>query len=224
MDFSLKLFQENLTRRQFGLLLGGGAVLVAAGGTYGVIAHSESSGSAPLSFATPFGMVILRRAGRFARLDAQGRRAPSNLAMAASHFSGHGGATAHLLDQTPGTVPVLEDHSHGGSAVTGGRRPLNLTWAHVVVLEVEVRNDGAAPVLFSPGQLRLKLAPSEVTVTPQDSDHPPGTVQPHAIEPILISYLAPEDWTQLELEYTDDVNLTRQRLALPPLTGTAVLS
>ena len=81
---------------------------------------------------------------------------------------------------------------------------MNLTWADVVLLEVKLENDGPRPVLFSPGQLRLKLSSSSTTITPQDSDRAPGPLAPHGSEHILISYLAPRNSPDLELEYSDE--------------------
>lgn len=216
---------EALTRRQFGLLLGGGALLLAAGGTYGVIARSESI--APESgFATPFGNITVLRAGRFARLDAHGRMATSNLTLAASHFGGPGrGNAQRTFVQVHGNVPASGGHDHHGGVDNPGRRqPVNLTWGDVVVLELEIRNSGADPVLFSPGQLRLRLAGSQVTVTPQDSDHSPGAITAHANERMMISYLAPHTWARFELEFTDDQDLQPRRLPLPPLTTTEIAS
>lgn len=226
MNSSSKIFQETLTRRQFGLLLGGGAILVAAGGTYGVIANSERNGPAETSFTTPFGMVIVHRAGRFSRLDEQGRKAASNLTLAAAHFGGQGGVRAsRQVTQIHGNAPVFDSHGHSSGDVNpDGRQPVNATWADVVALEVEVRNESGQPVLFSPGQLRLKLRSSDVTVTPQDSDHSPGVITAHTNEYVLISYLAPDTWAEFELEFADDVHQVHERLPLQPLTTTAVLS
>lgn len=214
-----------LSRRQFGLLFGGGAVLLVAGGTYGVIARTESSGPA-LGFATPFGTVTVLRAGRFARLDAYDRTAASNLAMAVSHFKGQGRAHAQRpVIEDAGSAPVFGSHDHhDGADPSGGGQPVNLTWGDVVVLELELLNRTAAPVLFSPGQLRLRFSQSDMTVTPQDSDRGSGALAAYTGERVLISYLAPQTWARFELEFTDDPHLQHHRLPLPPLAMTEVLS
>lgn len=189
---------------------------------YGIIARYESAGP---GFATPFGRVVLLRAGRFARLDAQGRRAPSNLALAASHFGGLSAGNIHRAGIQTALDGPSGNHNgqHGGVGDPGWPQPLNSTWGNVVALEVEVRNDGTDPVLFSPGQLRLKLSRQDVTVTPQDSDHPPGPVASHANEHILISYLAPHDEAHFEVEYTDHEYETPFRIPLPLRAATGVL-
>lgn len=213
-----------LTRRQFGLLLGGGAVLLVAGGTYGVIAASD--GVAQLSLATPFGKITVLRAGRFARLDAQGRMAASNLGVAASHFNGQGRGNAQRpVIEGPGNVPVFGSHDHhGGAEKRGQGQPVNLTWGDVVVLELEIINRSADPVLFSPGQLRLRLGQSDMTVTPQDSDRASGALAAYANEHVLISYLAPQTWAHFELEFTDNHQVQHHPLPLPPLAMTEMLS
>ena len=72
MDFPASAFpSNNLSRRQFSMAVSGGALLLAAGGTYGVIANSGRS--AETSVGTTFGKISVIRAGRFARLDEQGR-------------------------------------------------------------------------------------------------------------------------------------------------------
>lgn len=114
--------------------------------------------------------------------------------------------------------PDAHGHDEGSLGDPAGPEPLNLTWADIVVLEVQLQNAGAEPVLFSPGQLRLKLSPSAVTVTPQDSDRSPGPIAPRSSEHLLISYLAPRDSPELELDYSDEQQDRTYQLALPPLT------
>src|SRR4051812_40046068 len=62
-----------LSRRQFSLLIGGGAVLRPPGGPLGVYASTRTG--APRPAATSFGSLQLLRAGRLARLGADGRAA-----------------------------------------------------------------------------------------------------------------------------------------------------
>jgi hypothetical protein len=76
-------------------------------------------------------------------------------------------------------------------------------------------------VLFSPGQLRLRLAPSSTTVTPQGYGQSAGTLAPGATEHHWISYLAPSGSSRLELEYTDPV---QDRVVMLPLPAVAASS
>lgn len=228
MESPVNLFTaRELSRRKFGLLVAGGATLLAAGGTYGVIARSEAGLETAL--AMPFGEITILRAGRFARLDAQGHTAMSALA----------DSSARLRKQDAGSVqragnPVQPAAAAGGSHDSGGHgggaedpgwpQPVNLTWGDVVVLEMDIHNAQSHPVPFSSGQLRLALSGSTVTVTPRDSNLVPGLLAANAKEQLLISYLAPHDWTGFELEVSDPQHEQVRRLALPALGTTEVFS
>lgn len=216
-----------LTRRQFGLIVGGGALLLAAGGTYGVVSRSTSNSDEPV--ATAFGSLSVVNAGRLARLDAQGRPATKSLAAAASQITGLG-AVASLSDaprRGPGDQGVsLAVHTHDGGVIpdSGWPQPANFTWGDVVLLEVALTNSRPEPVLFAPGQLRLKLVPSGITVTPQDFNRGPGAIAAGATERLWISYLAPHDALDMELEYSEPEQDGTTSLALPLLTASQVKS
>jgi hypothetical protein len=216
-----------LSRRQFGLIVGGGALLLAAGGTYGVVSRGASNSGEPV--ATAFGSLSVMNAGRLARLDAQGRPATKSLAAAASQITGPGaGASLSSASRRGGVDPVvsLAVHSHDGGVLpdSGWPQPANFTWGDVVLLEVALTNSRPAPVLFAPGQLRLKLMPSGITVTPQDFNRGPGAIAAGATEHLWISYLAPHDALDMELEYSEPENDGTMSLALPLLTASQVKS
>jgi Domain of unknown function (DUF4352) len=215
-----------LSRRQFGLIVGGGAVLLVAGGTYGVVSRSSPHPAARME--TAFGSLSVTRAGRLSRLDAQGHLAFRSVAAAAAHLSGPGasaGSAAGTLQRTASLATAVTDshgHDGGAPAEAGWPQPVNLTWGDVVLVEVELSNSGPEPVLFSPGQLRLKLPSSgttATTVTPQDADRTTGTIPPGSIHHHWISYLAPSGSTGMELEYTDPWQDRTQGLSLPPLAS-----
>lgn len=201
-----------MSRRQFGLLLGWGAVLVATPGVYGIVAKSPASLATRVS--TAFGSIAVVSSGRLARLDGLGKPAFSGLAAAVSIIEHGGGVLPVKMAKAAGG-----GHGHGGGAAVpslpGSTEPMNLTWPDVVVLEVNIRNDGQEPVLFSPGQLRLRLAGTETTITPQDSDHTTGTVAVGASESIYVSYLAPRTGVGLQLEFNDVQRDERLALDLP---------
>jgi hypothetical protein len=217
---------RSLSRRQFGLVLSGGAFLLLAGGTYGIAGRSRENTTT--SVATAFGSLAIVRAGRLARLDAQGQPAFKTLAAAASRLNAGGGTGGDMrirrVSTTTQPSPDVHGHDDGTLGGAAGPEPLNLTWADVVLLEVQLQNAGAVPVLFSPGQLRLKLGSSVVTVTPRDSDRDPGPIAPHSSEHLLISYLAPRESPELALDYSDEQQDRTYRLALPSLTTNEVLS
>lgn len=227
MDSGSTFPREALTRRQFGTLVGGGALLLMGGGVYGVVARNQEQSAPEIVF--PSGTLKVIRAGRFARLDARGHPASSNISAAASHLTAvtaasmgrrrDGGAllaSTRLKDRA-------DTHGHDAPAQAGGwPQPLNLTWGDVVVLEVMLRNSGPRPELFSPGQLRLKLMPSATTITPEDSNRRPGPLEPHGSENIIISYLAPHGFSDLALEYTDPRLDHDLQVALPLLPANEV--
>jgi hypothetical protein len=216
-----------LSRRQFGLIVGGGALLLVGGGTYGVVSRIRPGIGNGLD--TAFGTLSLLDAGRLARLDAQGHPATTPLASAVSQVT-NGGRRAAAAGQ-PGMQRISgrqgtagDDHHSGPLMDSDWPQPGNFTWGDVVVLEVALTNARREPALFSPGQLRLKLLPSGITVAPQDSDHGPGTIAAGATERVWISYLAPHDSVAMEVEYTGLDEGAAQALALPLLTIAQVRS
>lgn len=216
-----------LSRRQLGLVVGGGALLLVAGGTYGVVSRGGSDEATGLT--TAFGALSVVNAGRLARLDAQGRPAVKSLAAAASRITRPGAVTAlsSATRRTGGNqVATLAGHTHDGGVIPdfGWPQPANLTWGDIVLLEVTLRNDLAESVLFAPGQLRLKLLPSGITVTPEDFDWGPGAIAAGETGHLWISYLAPHDSLDMELEYSEPEQDEPMSLALPLLTVSEVRS
>ena len=222
-----------LSRRQFGLIVGGGTVLLMAGGTYGAVSRSAPQVGARQD--TAFGSLSVTRSGRLARLDAQGHPAYRTVEAAAAALTGpvalaaYSGRTprdAQAVGAGAGTGAGASADSHGHDADTlvnpALPQPVNLTWAEVVLVEVELHNSTSEPVLFSPGQLRLRLAPSSMTVTPQGYGQSAGTLAPGATEHHWISYLAPSGSSRLELEYTDPVQDRIMMLSLPPVAASSL--
>jgi hypothetical protein len=105
-----------------------------------------------------------------------------------------------------GTVAVLSTSSrvaallggHAGHGDASGR-PLG---EDELRLDVEVHNGLAAPVLFSPGQFRLRLDGGG-TVTPFDVGSPPGPVAPGSTTRTWVSYLVPRGARGYEVEFTE---------------------
>jgi hypothetical protein len=105
-----------------------------------------------------------------------------------------------------GTVAALSAGSrvaallggHAGHAGSSGE-PLG---GDELRVDVEVHNGLAAPVLFSPGQFRLRLGGGG-TVTPFDTGSTPGPLAPGSTTRTWVSYLVPRgarDWT---VEFTE---------------------
>jgi hypothetical protein len=218
-----------LSRRQFALLVGGGAVLLTAGGMYGAVSRSGPESGAKQD--TAFGSLSVTRAGRLARLDAEGRPAYRTVEAAAAALTGpaalaaySGGTPREVQAVGAGSGAGADSHGHDADIPVNpaSPQPVNLTWAEVVLVEVELHNSTSEPVLFSPGQLRLRLAPLSTTVTPQGYGQSAGTLAPGATEHHWISYLAPSGSSRLELEYTDPVQDRVVMLPLPAVAATSL--
>jgi hypothetical protein len=217
-----------LSRRQFGLLVGSGAVLLMAGGTYGAVSRT-APGSGPRQ-DTAFGFLEVTQAGRLARLDGQGRPAFRSVEAAAAALTGpaalaaYSGRTSRRPQSTGAERTAADSHGHDAEIPQNpaSPQPVNLTWGEVVLVEVELHNSTPEPVLFSPGQLRLRLGPSATTVTPQGYGHSAGTLAAGATEHHWISYLAPSGSSRLELEYTDPLQDRVLGLPLPPLAASGL--
>jgi hypothetical protein len=221
-----------LSRRQFGLIMGGGAILMVAGAAYGAVARSVPQPETQLD--TAFGVLSVTRAGRLARLNAAGRPAFLSLVRAAALFTGPEAVALGATTAGAGgfhraaNQAVLPSSSHGHDSAPpedpDWPQPLNLTWGDVILLEVGLHNSSQEAVLFSPGQLRLRLLPSATTVTPLDFDRGMRAVDPGAAEHLWISYLAPHDAAAMELEYSEPEHDGTATLTLPPLTVSQVKS
>ncbi|MFF2030342.1 hypothetical protein [Arthrobacter sp. NPDC058192] len=235
MDSRSPLFSGPvLSRRQFGLIVGGGAFLLVAGGTYGAVSRSSPQSATQLD--TAFGVLTVSRAGRLARLNTQGLQAFRSIESAAALLTGPGAMAAganraatgglQRAGSTTNLPATSHDHDHDSAPPEDPDwpQPVNLTWGDVIILEVELRNSSQEPVLFSPGQLRLRLLSSGTTVTPQDFDRGLNAVEAGAAEHLWISYLAPHDALAMELEYSEPEHDGTAFLPLPPLTVSQVKS
>ena len=214
-----KLFGWEISRRHFMVLVGGGGAVVVAG-SYGIVASESSPAN------NGFWTLRVVRAGRGARLTAEGLPA-FRAAPGPAVFPGK--ASPAVLIRPAGPV---SDHSHsqtgsqteghssdGTNSAVSYPQPENRTWGDVVVLEVEVANTSAVPMLFSPGQLRLKLADG-LTITPEDASRRPEAIAAGATEMLWVSYLAPSDATGFSVEFTDPMHNSRMALGIPELLST----
>lgn len=159
-----------------------------------------------------------------ARRPAESQVAPAGFGSSSSQTGGQaggqpGGQTdAHSSDHSSEHPDAHADGQSGGGGSTASPfpQPANLTWGDVVVLELEVLNTAAVPMLFSAGQLRLKLADGP-TITPQDASRSPEAIAGGAVERLWVSYLAPSDATDFYVEFTDPLLDARLALDVPGL-------
>jgi hypothetical protein len=209
------LFRWEISRRQLVVIAGGGAAVLALAGTYSVAATD----STPVT--SPFWRVRVVRAGRGARLTTAGlpafHAAPGPSLFTSKPSPAVVGKSAGLSGAHPdGHSGRPEGESSGSSAAMSNPQPANLTWGDVVILEVEVLNTTAAPMLFSPGQLRLKLAGGQ-TITPEDASRSPGAFAAGSPEMLWVSYLAPSDAADFSVEFTDPQQDAQLTLGVPRL-------
>jgi hypothetical protein len=204
-----KLLEWRMTRRQFVVIAGGGVAAIAVAGAYDLSTMDSTPGK------SPFWMVRVVRAGRGGRLTASGQRA-FHAAPGPSVFTSQ--LSPHAVSRPAGSSSSHADgHTGGGSDLaTSYPQPQNLTWGDVVVLEVEVVNIAAVSMLFSPGQLRLKLANGQ-TITPEDASCSPEPIAAGTVEMMWISYLAPSDAAEFSVEFTDPQHDALLALGVPLL-------
>ncbi|EMY32560.1 hypothetical protein D477_019538 [Arthrobacter crystallopoietes BAB-32] len=208
-----------LTRRQLGLLFGGGAAVIIGGASFGVVAKTAERSRT--TAAVSFGSVRLLRAARLGRLAADGRPSPlvGKLALARLEGTGKTLAAAPVLGAGVELASTASGHDHSGGALPGSEwpMPLNLTWGDVVLLDVEVSNTSDRPALFSPGQLRLKDLASGASITMQGAARRPGAIAARSAEKLWVSYLAPAGAAAFSVEYNDPLQKEPQALRVPRL-------
>jgi hypothetical protein len=192
---------------------------------------SRSRPGSGAGLATVFGTLSLVNAGRLARLDAQGQPAAKPLASAVSQVldgPGRGSAAGkaglqRVVSRRQGASAAVDHHNGDPLLDSDWPQPGNLTWGDVVLIEVALRNDRPDPVLFSPGQLRLKLLP-------WNHSSPPG-LRPGPRRPCrrrhrtgLDQLPGPADSVAMEIEYFGLEDDAAHALALPLLTVAQVRS
>lgn len=118
---------------------------------------------------------------------------------------------------TFGSVAVLgwSRHPHAGDASVhahsrhGGADQADLIggphgiWPQTVVVGVEVHNGLDRPLLFSPGQFRLRVGPGGPSVTPYDTEGAVESLPARSTRTTWVSFLAPQDAEHLAVEFTE---------------------
>ena len=238
-DAPLERAGRAFSRRQFIVIVGGSAAVVTAAG-YGLSAAERTPGL--LEPAVPWTVRVVR-AGHGPRLNADGLSSlrsgagPSAFATLAALQSLNTpvaltSATGPAAPSAAQAAVLMGDSALGGepdgghpnghsnsdprgvAPVSPFLEPANLTWGGVVVLEVEVVNGTALPMLFSPGQLRLRIVDGP-TITPNDASRSPGPIGAGEVETMWVSYLAPSDATNFSVEFIDAPHDAEHTLAIP---------
>jgi hypothetical protein len=204
-----------LSRRQLGLLFGGGIAVIIGGASFGVVAKTAEH--ARTNASTSFGSIRLLRAARLARLSADGTPSPLVGQPALDQLSGG----SVMASGTGSGIPVAAagHGGHSGGAVPGLRwpQPENHTWGDIILLEFEAHNNSDKPMPFSPGQLRLRAAGSTGSISHQDAGSDPGALPPGATERLWVSFLAAETAAGFRVEFDDSIQDTTVELRLPEL-------
>jgi len=87
-----------------------------------------------------------------------------------------------------------------GADLIGGPHGI---WPQTVVVGVEVHNGLDRPLLFSPGQFRLRVGEGGPTVTPYDTEGPAEGLPAGSTRTTWVSFLAPQDAGDLAVEFTE---------------------
>ena len=104
-----------------------------------------------------------------------------------------------------GSVAVLSAARRAHSAGHAGRSVVGAHQSEVDLfrVDVEVHNGLGRPLLFSPGQFRLRLGPRGATVTPFDAGAAAGALTGGSTLRTWVSYLVPRGASELRVEFTD---------------------
>ncbi len=132
-------------------------------------------------------------------------------------------AAAGLVATSFGSLRVLQLVRDRRPGLTTGDHALdahgeagNHTWAGRVALQLEVHNATPAPVLFSPGQVRLQVGDTGIGVTPEYASRLPGPLAAGGLEQLWVRYLTPSGTPLLRAELSDPYADRVLQLALPP--------
>lgn len=200
------LSRLGLSRRQFVVLVAGGAASLVVASGFRPAASGPAVVVAGPPTPTSFGSVHVVRAGRSARLAAGGVSAlhptpgPGAFGLAGAGVP----VVRSVVAAHGGTGSSAENHHSGRGSDPGSRspQPLNRTSGDVVLLEIEVHNAAASPLLFSPGDLRLTPANGQ-SITPWDASRGFGPIEAGASETLWVSYLAASDAEWFSAEFAD---------------------
>jgi hypothetical protein len=112
---------------------------------------------------------------------------------------------------------------HGSGQAEGAPANPHGVWTETVLVGVEVHNGLDRPLLFSPGQFRLRVGDHGPTVTAYDAERPPGGLPARSTLTTWVSFLAPPDASDLSVEFTDPdaAGVLSMRLGQGALTGVA---
>ena len=121
--------------------------------------------------------------------------------------------TANVATHHPGVAPFSDD---------GLKNPHGI-WSETVLVGVAVHNGRDRPLLFSPGQFRLRVGTDGPTVTAYDAERPPGGIPADSTLTTWVSFLAPKGSDDLSVEFADQdaADVLSMRLGRSTAVGVA---
>lgn len=97
-------------------------------------------------------------------------------------------------------------------------------WPQAVLVGVQVHNGLDRPLLFSPGQFRLRVGPNGPSVTPYAAEGPSQGLAARTTLTTWVSFLTPDDADDLAVEFTETGAEDVLSIALTPITVTGPTS
>ena len=185
-----------LSRRTATLGLGG--TLVSGVATSACLGGGSGSGGPPGSRPPTRGRGARTAFGSVAVLGASWEPTPAGVAV---HEHGD-----HHRREDPG-----EGAGHG-------------IWSQTVLVGVEVHNGLDRPLLFSPGQFRLRVGRHGPSVTPYDAEGPSRGLPAGRTLTTWVSFLTPDDADDLAVEFTEAGAEAVLSIALAPIAATGTSS
>lgn len=113
---------------------------------------------------------------------------------------------------------VTRSRHHGVAHAAAGHSGKR-TWATRVRVVLVLNNRLDEPVLFSPGQLRLRIGELDTTVAPLRAGRRPGAIPGRSSTRTWVSYLAPRRARRLSLDFADAQRGRLIHVALSRPTG-----
>lgn len=117
-------------------------------------------------------------------------------------------------------------HEHGDHRLRedAGEGAGHGIWSQTVLVGVEVHNGLDRPLLFSPGQFRLRVGNHGPSVTPYDAEGPSRGLPAGSTLTSWVSFRAPKQANDLAVEFTEAGAEDALSMPLAPIAATATAS
>ena len=115
---------------------------------------------------------------------------------------------------------VAQAHGHHDGPEHADVQTGHGIWSQMVLVRVEVHNGLDRPLLFSPGQFRLRVAHHGPSVTAYDAEGPSRGLPAGSTLTTWVSFRAPERANDLAVEFTEAGAEAALSMALAPIATT----